>query len=90
MLNGFSADPPHEVGILTGSAAAPYVAATEAQMTADERIRIQAILDLTDNRLTLSLLSIEQHGTAGDAVTVPGNGSYTSPCGWITTMISFP
>lgn len=79
VLSGFGTDPPHEVGILTGSAAAPYVAAIGAEMTADERIRIQAILDLADNRLTLSLLSIEQHGPAGDAVTVPGNGSYILP-----------
>lgn len=59
VLNGFSSDTPHEVGILTGNAPAPYVVATSAEMTADEQIRIQAIFDLTDNRLTLSLQAME-------------------------------
>ncbi|MCI5120646.1 MAG: hypothetical protein D3908_05545 [Candidatus Electrothrix sp. AUS4] len=78
-LSGFGANNPQEVGILTGNAPAPYVTATSAEMTADERIRIQAILNLTDNRLTLSLQAMEKRGTAGDAVTVPGNGTYTLP-----------
>ena len=48
-------------------------------MTADEHIRIQAIFDLTDNHLSLSLLAMEKRGAAGDAVSVPGNGTYTLP-----------
>ncbi|MDU9049298.1 MAG: DUF4469 domain-containing protein [Candidatus Electrothrix sp. Rat3] len=79
VLNGFSSDTPHEVGILTGNAPAPYVVATSAEMTADEQIRIQAIFDLTDNRLTLSLQAMEKRGTAGDEVSVSGNGTYTLP-----------
>ena len=79
VLSGFSANNPQEVGILTGNAPAPYVAATSAEMTADEQIRIQAIFDLTDNRLTLSLQAMEKRGTAGDEVSVSGNGTYTLP-----------
>jgi hypothetical protein len=78
-LSGFSANNPQEVGILTGNAPAPYVVATSAEITADEHIRIQAIFDLTDNRLTLSLQAMEQRGITGDAVSVPGNGTYTLP-----------
>jgi len=78
-LSGFGSDTPHEIGILTGNAPAPYVVATFAEMTADEQIRIQAIFDLADNRLTLSLQAMEKRGIAGDAVTVSGNGTYTLP-----------
>ena len=79
VLSGFSANNPQEVGILTGNAPAPYVVATSAEMTAAEQIRIQAVFNLTDNRLTLSLQAMEQRGIAGDPVTVPGNGTYTLP-----------
>jgi hypothetical protein len=78
-LNGFSANNPQEVGMLTGNAPAPYVAATSAEMTAAEHIRIQAVFDLTDNRLTMSLQAMEKRGIAGDPVTVHGNGTYTLP-----------
>lgn len=78
-LSGFSANNPQEVGILTGNATAPYVVATSAEMTADEQIRIQAVFDLSDNRLTLSLQAMEKRGTAGDEVGVSGNGIYTLP-----------
>jgi hypothetical protein len=79
LLSGFSAHNPQEVGILTGSAAAPYVKAAAAEMTASERIRIQAVLDARSGQLLLSLLDMSEHGAAGGAVTVPGNGDYTLP-----------
>ena len=79
VLSGFSQPDTPEVGILTGNATAPYVVATSAEMTADEQIRIQAIYDLADNRLTMSLQAMIKRGIAGDAVTVPGNGTYTLP-----------
>ena len=78
-LSGFGQPEAPEVGILTGNAPAPYVVATAAQMTADEHIRIQAVFDLTDNRLTMSLQAMEKRGITGNAVTVPGNGTYTLP-----------
>ncbi len=77
VLSGFSAHNPQEVGILTGSAAAPYVKATTAEMTASERIRIQAVLDSRSGQLLFSLLDMRKHGAAGDAVTVAANGNYT-------------
>lgn len=79
VLSGFSTKKPEEVGLLTGAAAAPYVVATAAKMSSEVQIRLQAVLDLTDNRLSLSLLAMEKRGRAGDAVTVPGNGIYTLP-----------
>ncbi len=79
VLSGFSAHNPQEVGILTGSAAAPYVKATAAEMTASERLRIQAVLDSRSGQLLLSLLDMQKHGAAGDAVTVAANGNYTLP-----------
>jgi hypothetical protein len=79
LLSGFGANNPQEVGILTGSAAAPHVKATAAEMTASERIRIQAVLDSRSGQLLLSLLDMSEHGAAGGAVTVPGNGDYTLP-----------
>lgn len=78
-LSGFGQPEAPEVGILTGNAPAPYVVAIAAEMTAAEQIRIQAIFDLTDNRLTLSVQAMEKRGIAGDAITVPGNGTYTLP-----------
>jgi hypothetical protein len=78
-LTNFGHPNPQDVGILTGSAAAPYVKATAAEMTASERIRIQAVLDARSGQLLLSLLDMSEHGAAGGAVTVPGNGDYTLP-----------
>jgi len=79
VLSGFGAHNPQEVGMLTGDAAAPYVKATSAEMNANERLRIQAVLDARSGQLMLSLLAMSEHGAAGDAVTVPGNNTYTLP-----------
>ncbi len=79
VLSGFGANNPQDVGILTGDAAAPYVKATAAQMSASERLRIQAVLDSRSGQLMLSLLAMSEHGAAGDAVTVAANGNYTLP-----------
>uniref|UniRef100_UPI0040563F0D hypothetical protein n=1 Tax=Candidatus Electronema sp. TaxID=2698783 RepID=UPI0040563F0D len=79
VLSGFGANNQQDVGILTGDAAAPYVKATAAQMSASERLRIQAVLDSRSGQLMLSLLAMSEHGAAGDAVTVAANGNYTLP-----------
>jgi len=79
VLSGFGANNPQDVGILTNNAAAPYVKATAAEMTASEQIRIQAVLDARSGQLTLSLLAMQEHGAAGDAVTVAANGDYVLP-----------
>ncbi len=77
-VTGFS-HPHMEVGILTGSATAPYVTITGGTLTADETLRIQTVLDLADNRLRFSLLDMHENGTAGDAVSVSANGDYALP-----------
>ncbi|WP_420208845.1 hypothetical protein [Candidatus Electronema sp. JC] len=79
VLSGFGANNPQDIGILTGDAAAPYVKATAAQMSASERLRIQAVLDSRSGQLMLSLLAMSEHGAAGNAVTVAANGNYTLP-----------
>jgi hypothetical protein len=79
---------PHmAVGILTGSATAPYVTITGGSLTADETLRIQAVLDLADSRLRFSLLNMSENGAAGDAVTVAANGNYTLP-GFANSAVS--
>jgi hypothetical protein len=79
VLTNFGHPNPQDVGILTGDAAAPYVKATAAQMSASERLRIQAVLDSRSGQLLLSLLAMSEHGAAGDAVTAAANGTYTLP-----------
>jgi hypothetical protein len=78
-LTNFGHPNPQDVGILTGDAAAPYVKATAAEMTASERLRIQAMIDSRSGQLLLSLLAMNEHGAAGDAVTVAANGDYVLP-----------
>ncbi len=79
VLSGFGWGSPQDVGILTGDAAAPYVKATAAQMSASERLRIQAVIDSRTGQLLLSLLAMNEHGAAGGAVSAPGNGDYVLP-----------
>lgn len=76
LVSGFG-NPAMAVGILTGSAATPYVTITGGALTADETLRIQAAFDTADNRLLLSLLDMRENGAAGEAVAVTGNGNYT-------------
>jgi len=78
-LNNFSHPDPPEVGILTGSAASPYVTVTGGAVSADETLRIQAVLDIHAGHLLFSLLDMTEGGRAGSAVTVTANGSFTVP-----------
>ncbi len=68
---------PPEVGILTGNAAAPYVKITGGTLSADETVRIQAVLDLHEGSLSFNLLDMSEGGKAGAAVKVTGNGPIT-------------
>lgn len=65
-----------EYGILTGSAASPYVSVTHDTMTADEMLRMQVLFDLRTDQLVFSLLDMNENGLAGPAVTVAANGVY--------------
>jgi len=76
-LTNFGHPHPPEVGILTGSADAPYVSVTGGAVSADETLRIQAVLDIHAGHLLFSLLDMEEGGKADAAVTVTANGSFT-------------
>jgi hypothetical protein len=67
---------PPEVGILTGSASAPHVKITGGSLSADTKLRIQVLQDLTDDRLLFSLLDMRENGAAGAAASVTQNGAH--------------
>ena len=71
--------PPPETGILTGSADAPNVVITGGTLTADERLRIEVLQDLTEERLLFALLDMQEGGASGEEVAVTENGTYTLP-----------
>ena len=77
VIEGIS--PETGAGILTGSAAAPYVRVTDAIMSGDARLRIQVLQDLAEERLLFSLLDMKEEGAEGAEVVVSGNGEYTLP-----------
>ena len=76
---GLGTSPPPETGILTGSAAAPYAVVRGGSVTADETLRIQAVLNIHENRLYCNLLDMQNEGREGDAVSVTANGDYSLP-----------
>lgn len=76
VINGLS----HEVGpgILSSSAAdAPLVRLTGGAASAGEMLRIQAVFDIRNSWLLLSLLGMKEDGQAGEAVNVKAGGDYT-------------
>lgn len=67
-------------GILSGAETSPLVRVTGGQLSGEvARVRIQAVLNAQDGQLYLSLLDMNKGGTAGDAVRVTGNDTYTLP-----------
>ena len=70
---------PPEVGILSGKEASPLVSVTGGSVSADETLRIQAVLDLRADALLFSLLDMSEGGQTGAAVTVTANGAVTLP-----------
>ena len=72
------AEPP-ETGILTGSAASPYIVVTGGVLTAAERLRIQVIQDLAREQLLFSLIDMKDGGASGAEIPVTGHGAYTLP-----------
>ena len=71
-----NANPP-ETGILTGSAAGPYVSIIGGTISGNETLRIQAVRDVQEECLFFSLRDMEEQGQTGEAVRVAGNGEYT-------------
>ncbi len=78
-LSNFGHPNPPDVGILTGSAAIPNVRVTGGTVSADTKLRIQVLQDLTEERLLFSLLDMREGGTAGEEVIVTQNGDFTLP-----------
>ncbi len=76
-LSNFDHPNPPEVGILTGSAASPYVTATGGSVSADTTLRIQVLQDLQEERLLFSLLDMKKGGAEGTELAVTQNGEYT-------------
>ncbi|CAK8715316.1 MAG: hypothetical protein CDV28_11746 [Candidatus Electronema aureum] len=68
---------PPEVGILTGKESSPHVSVTGGSVSADETLRIQAVLDLRADALLFSLIDMHEGGKTGAAVTVTANGTFT-------------
>jgi hypothetical protein len=67
------------VGILTGEAESPYVWLTARAGSGAERLRIQAVLNLGSDSLSLSLLAMQEHAAAGAAVNIPDTDIYVLP-----------
>ena len=68
-----------DIGILTGSAATPYVSITGGTTTADERLRIQVEHNRQNDLLSFRLINMQDKGAAGTMIPVTGNGDYTLP-----------
>jgi hypothetical protein len=78
-VSGLGQPDPPETGILTGSTASPYVSVIGGSVTADEMLRIQAVLDQRKKVLLLSLLDMQEEGRSGPTVPVSANGECTLP-----------
>jgi len=75
-LTNFGHPNPPDVGILTGSAAAPYVLATGGSLSADTRLRIEVIQDMQQEELVFRLLDMSEGGAAGAGLPVTHNGDF--------------
>lgn len=67
---------PPETGILTGNGASALASIKGGTVSADEMLRIQAVLDSRSGQLLLSLLDMQEGGKAGTMVAATGNGDY--------------
>lgn len=70
---------PPETGILTGSAATPHVVISGGSVSANERLRIQVIQDLIEERLMFSLIDMKDDGAGGAEIPVTQNATYNLP-----------
>ena len=67
-----------DAGILCNGGATALVTVSGGTLTSEgTRVRIQAVLEMPDNDLRLSLLDMKENGAAGDEVRVAANGTYT-------------
>ena len=63
-------------GILTDKANSPYVTVTGGNLSVDETVRIQVLLD-HDGSLLFNLLDMSENGQAGETVIVTADGDLT-------------
>ncbi|WP_417911017.1 hypothetical protein [Candidatus Electronema sp. PJ] len=75
-LTGFGHPAPPPVGILTGNADTAYVTVIGGGASADEMIRIQAVVQLPEEHLLFSLIDMTENGKAGQVVSITANGTY--------------
>jgi hypothetical protein len=68
---------PSETGILSSNEASPLVSITGGTVSANELVRVQAVIDSRSGQLLLSVLDMQEGGRTGTAVTVTANGDYT-------------
>ena len=68
-----------EIGILSGDEASPLVNVTDGTASANELLRIQALVDSRTGQLTLRLLDMQEGGRAGAAIAVTAEGTYVLP-----------
>lgn len=66
-------------GILTDNSTFAHVSIDGGLTSADTRLRVQAVLDLQEERMLFSLLDMQEGGVAGATVIVPQNGEYILP-----------
>jgi hypothetical protein len=75
LVTGFG-QPNQAVGILTGSAAAPYVLITGGTLSTNATLRIQVVYDQSEVALLFNLLDMSEGGKQGTAVKVTEDGMY--------------
>jgi hypothetical protein len=68
---------PPETGILSSNEASALVSVKGGAVAADERLRIQVILDSLTDRLLFNLIDMKEEGAAGAEVAVTANGDVT-------------
>ena len=76
---GLGLPSPPETGILTDNSATVYVGVNAGTLTADERLRIQVLLDQGEDRLLFNLIDMKENGSAGATVPVTEAGEYILP-----------
>jgi len=72
-------EPQVNIGILTNSATTALVVVTGGSVAAEERLRIQVIQNLSEERLMFSLINMKEAGVSGVEIPVTGNEAYTIP-----------
>ena len=84
---GLGVPNPLGTGILTDDHATSYVSINGGATSANERLRIQVIQDLVEERLIFSLIDMKNDGAGGAEIPVTGNGAYTLP-GFVGSAVS--